>query len=407
MTDISRCAGSSSEVEEAVAPLGYVYAEWIGCGGIGFARSLDGGRHFAGAMQIPGSAPPGQAHALPAEGWDPAIALAPDGTIYVSFMIARRYAHPVIAVSVDHGASFTRVRRVMPPAGRKHNFGDRDFIAVAPNGTVYVTWIYGRNYNPFGVFRSRPVVQRSTNGGRTWSSPTPVNPGFPYEIPAAPLVVEPSGQLDALMWVNGSIRDHHYVHRPADDYFTSSTDSGATWTRPVRLGPPGFRINPLNVFWIDTDIGMDASGVLYATCDTQRPGGDIGWLSYSLNHGRTWSSPIAATLSHGDAEHIMAVVGGRSGVAYVAWETNASHRGWAEYLRPFAIGAGWLDGPQRVAPIAGRRTAWPGDTIGLSVLPGKSGHRLQPLMVSWGVPFRNGGEIRAARVIHRPDTGRR
>src|ERR1700722_3053522 len=37
MTDISRCAGSSSEGEEAVAPPGYVYAEWFGCGGIGFA----------------------------------------------------------------------------------------------------------------------------------------------------------------------------------------------------------------------------------------------------------------------------------------------------------------------------------------------------------------------------------
>ena len=50
MTDISRCAGGSSEVEEAFAPPGYVYAEWIGCGGIGFARSVDSGRH----VQLPG-----------------------------------------------------------------------------------------------------------------------------------------------------------------------------------------------------------------------------------------------------------------------------------------------------------------------------------------------------------------
>ena len=36
MTDISAgCAGDSSEVEEAFGPPGYVYAEWIGCGGIG------------------------------------------------------------------------------------------------------------------------------------------------------------------------------------------------------------------------------------------------------------------------------------------------------------------------------------------------------------------------------------
>src|SRR5690348_4254525 len=50
MTDISvGCAGSSTEVEEAFAPPGYVYAEWIGCGGIGFARSADSGQHFGAA----------------------------------------------------------------------------------------------------------------------------------------------------------------------------------------------------------------------------------------------------------------------------------------------------------------------------------------------------------------------
>ena len=56
MTDISAgCAGSSAEVEQAFAPPGYVYAEWIGCGGIGFARSADSGRHFGTALTVPGS----------------------------------------------------------------------------------------------------------------------------------------------------------------------------------------------------------------------------------------------------------------------------------------------------------------------------------------------------------------
>src|SRR3974390_3185268 len=56
MTNISHgCVGGSSEVEEAFAPPGYVYAEWIGCGGIGFARSTDSGRRFGAAMTVPGS----------------------------------------------------------------------------------------------------------------------------------------------------------------------------------------------------------------------------------------------------------------------------------------------------------------------------------------------------------------
>jgi hypothetical protein len=47
VTNISgSCKGQNAEVEQAVdAARGYVYEEWIGCSGIGFARSIDGGRH--------------------------------------------------------------------------------------------------------------------------------------------------------------------------------------------------------------------------------------------------------------------------------------------------------------------------------------------------------------------------
>src|SRR5262249_32281475 len=39
------CRGSNAEVEQAV-DYPYVYEIWMGCGGIGFARSTDGGRSF-------------------------------------------------------------------------------------------------------------------------------------------------------------------------------------------------------------------------------------------------------------------------------------------------------------------------------------------------------------------------
>src|SRR5215467_8100075 len=96
MTDISAgCTGSSAEVEEAFAPPGYVYAEWIGCGGIGFARSADSGRHFGTALTVPGSRD---------FSWDPAITVAADGTVYAAFMHATGHGaslsnYPVIAVS--------------------------------------------------------------------------------------------------------------------------------------------------------------------------------------------------------------------------------------------------------------------------------------------------------------------
>jgi hypothetical protein len=56
VTEVSGgCAGQNAEVETATAAPDYVYDVWIGCRGIGFARSADGGLHFGTPMTVPGS----------------------------------------------------------------------------------------------------------------------------------------------------------------------------------------------------------------------------------------------------------------------------------------------------------------------------------------------------------------
>src|SRR5215471_420613 len=115
-TEVSTCGGYNAEVEQATAKPHYVYEAWIGCGGEGFARSTDGGAHFSKPVTLPDSS----------HSDDPAVAVAPDGTVYVSYL---RYFHnkgyPVVATSFDHGKSF-RASSLIP---RKNgNWGDRDFI---------------------------------------------------------------------------------------------------------------------------------------------------------------------------------------------------------------------------------------------------------------------------------------
>jgi hypothetical protein len=51
--------------------------------------------------------------------------------------------YSVVAASFDHGRTFPQVRPLVP--GASGNWGDRDFIAVSRNGTVYLTWVYGPN----------------------------------------------------------------------------------------------------------------------------------------------------------------------------------------------------------------------------------------------------------------------
>src|SRR5256886_14109691 len=66
----SSCTGDNAEVEQAVdSKLGYVYEEWMGCQGIGFARSTDGGRTFETPISLP------DVTGSNYNSWDPAVAV--------------------------------------------------------------------------------------------------------------------------------------------------------------------------------------------------------------------------------------------------------------------------------------------------------------------------------------------
>ena len=302
--------------------------------------------------------------------------MAPGHAVYVAYMIYRHArVHPVVAISYDHGATFARLSYPMSPV--RDNWGDRDFIAAGPAGTVYLTWDFGPSLK---VRHGNIVFQKSVDGGKTWSRISVVTPGYPDHGGgvAAPLLVEPGGRIDAAFWLWSGGARAPYALPPNHIYFTSSADGGRTWSRPAAIRPQAGRIGFFTT-WIDVDLGIDAAGNLYATWDTQAPGGDIGWLSYSADHGRTWAPARRATPDRDRAEHIMAVIGGTPGVAYVGWLSDNSPMGYAQYLRPFSVRAGWLGPPVRVSRRFGSSHVWAGDTIGLSVLPGDR----PAVQVSW------------------------
>ncbi|HEV2376595.1 MAG TPA: sigma factor [Streptosporangiaceae bacterium] len=394
------CLAPNDEVETATGAPRYVYDVWIGCGGIGFARSTDGGRTFSKAVPVPGS--------RDFFSWDPAVAVGPDGTVYLAFMTENlQHMFPVVDASFNHGATFPQVSPLMP--ARNDNWGDRDFIAVGKTGTVYVTWDYGPSAtlirsvcSPMGSCAYKAgdvntVIQQSTDGGKTWGPIIAVSPHFPRGGGvSAPVLVEPSGRVDLLSWGHHVSKQPSYALHPGHEFFASSGD-GTTWpAHQTEVGAPAGSI-AIPTWWIDGDLSRDAGGTLYATWDTQTKAGDIGWLSYSTNDGVSWSAPFRVTPDTDKAVHIVQVLGGVTGVAYVAWQTDAPAAGYATYLRPYTPGKGWLGPRITVSSFFGNRTDWPGDTFGLALLPG--GHATK-LALSWGsaAPGSSGSEIWAATV---------
>jgi hypothetical protein len=392
VTDVSTCGGQNAEVEQAVNPrLGYVYEEWMGCKGIAVARSADGGRTWGAPVSLPGTV------GSNVNTWDPALAVAPDGTVYASFMLARHgQYYPVVDASFDHGATFPQSSSLIPPDPK--NWGDRDFIAVGPGGTLYVTWDYGPERTSISYICAKGgscafatgdlnvVMQKSTDGGRTWSAMSHISPGFPGSGgDSAPLVVEPGGRIDVLYQGYRITNRTTYTMNPAYSYFTSSTDGGATWSRPVAVGPRAGTMS-LAEWWIDGGIGIDAAGNLYATWDTQgtNPGGsgnDTGWLSFSTDHGAHWSAPVQVPSDRRNVPHIMEVTGGGRGIAYLSWLSDSNSAGYALYVRAFSLTRGWLSGPVQISTGYGDSSVWPGDTTGLSTLSPAD------VVASWGSDY--------------------
>ena len=385
---MSRCPGRNAEVEQAVDGR-YVYEVWIGCNrSIGFARSVDGGRTFGPSRSVRGS------HREALHTWDPSIAVAPNGTVYVSYMVGppeRAFRsptpiRPAVAVSHDHGRSFDRVSTLPVPNTKNPNWGDREFIAVGPDGAVYVTWDYGPRRDQVRIvcpptsscFFTRgdfnAVVQKSSDGGKTWTKLIPISRGFPQGgVYGAPIVAERDGTLDVLYWQHPTNPKTLRVS-PGHQYFTRSTDGGSTWSTPVPVGLRAGRIG-LRVWWIDGALAVDPAGTLYAAWDTQQGLRDTAWLAWSTNGGRRWSTPLRVASSR--SEHLTEIAtAGRRNV-YVAWQTVVRGKGYATLVRRLVVGKGWTGPAVRISPAYGNPRIWPGDTFGLTTRNGSA-------VLSWG-----------------------
>ena len=159
-------------------------------------------------------------------------------------------------------------------------------ITTSPDGTVYVAFINSQNeatWEPNEEFEDQYLVVRSTNGGRTWSSPRfvasmedgsrdyPLNVDGRQTLTGYQVRVWGAGNIVASPTVNGRLylvfsdnrNGTHDVDDPvtnSDVFIVTSTNRGDTWTAPSRVDTgAGDQWFP----WVDVNPVNGTVGVLY------------------------------------------------------------------------------------------------------------------------------------------------
>jgi BNR repeat protein len=257
----------NGSLDLAAGPNGVLYAAWTEYDGpLWFARSVDGGKVFSRPVRVTAGAGGHPARA-------PALALAPDGALYLAWTVGDNDAADIhLARSTDGGRTFSAPQRVAP----SKTYSDAPKLAVDSAGVVHLAYAESTG-GPFARHHVR--YTRSADGGRTFQPPREVSQPMPDGFAGAgfpSLSIDAQGRVYVLWELYGGIR------QPSRGLALSvSSDGGATFTSPGVV--PGS---------IDSQGGFNGSnqGLLMNKLAVNRSGA-VAIVNSSLkpdSHSRVW-----------------------------------------------------------------------------------------------------------------------
>lgn len=187
---------------------------------IKFTRSLDGGETFETPISVSGS---------PTNVGIPFIAVDPQGHIYVIWFNSDSYIF-YMAKSTNGGVSFSSpmfVQDVYFTGSSNWRAYPIPSLEAGGNDTLYLTWLDDR-YGSWDV-----LFSRSLNGGASWSSPIRVNDDTGYGLQNMPMLAVDS---------SGAIHIAFYDHRTGlwDIRYARSLDRGLTFEPNLRVSDAAF-----------------------------------------------------------------------------------------------------------------------------------------------------------------------
>jgi hypothetical protein len=277
-------------------------------GGRQFSRSTDGGRTWLNPINIPGSPIWGVLDV----GSNGDLYLCGLGNSAFTFCRSSNAKDPAqtpvfdLETNVNLGGGIVFGSSVNPAGLMGQTWLATDKSNGPNRGNIYVLCSVGvDNNNPCDVH-----FVRSTDGGKTWSSPKrlnddPQNAGASHWF--GTLAVAPNGRLDACWYDNRA--------NPSSNnsalFFTSSYDGGLTWHKNVQLGPsfnPNIGYPQQNKMGDYLGLVSDASGADIAYASTYNHEEDIWFARVPALTSQTVNasdiSPYEGTYASGDVSSV-------------------------------------------------------------------------------------------------------
>jgi hypothetical protein len=216
---INRDFWHNGSLDLALAPDGTLYAAWTEYEGPLFvSRSVDRGASFSRPLLVAGKegTPPARA---------PALAVAPDGTVYLAWTVGERTDADIhLARSNDGGHTFGTPAIVARTTG----YADAPKLAAGREGTLHLAYAQS-DAGPFGRYHVR--YARSRDGGATFEAAREISRPLPPGIESASfphLTLDERGRV-ALLWELFP----HPRRRPRGLAIAYSTDGGETFSTPA------------------------------------------------------------------------------------------------------------------------------------------------------------------------------
>lgn len=223
----------------------------------------------------------------------PAVAVGPDGTIYLLWYDLRGAYGVYASRSTDGGATWAEASHVSWDSASLNPLSVEGIrVAVDASGILHAVWADNRPSSEtdadLDIFYAR-----STDGGATWSANVRLNQDTGAATQKEPVLVVPGGGSSVyVVWTDGRNTPSNLgAPNDWDIYFVRSTDRGLTWGPNVRVddGPPG-------TGQTQPTLAVDAGGTLYAAWrDTRGATGsppdpaDIR-MAVSTDGGLHWST---------------------------------------------------------------------------------------------------------------------